>query len=137
MNSKVTSEQIHKLLLDPMDTWYFGKCLFYTDYYKSDKSTVGFQMNNICEIYSKIEREVKKRKWLILSDDTSSNLYYYYKLLSLSKTIWVGLKSYDINNHDPSSINTILNTTFYIPRDKVNILCDIIADSLNEKEFTT
>ena len=131
MTLQVTQQQIKNLLIDPMDTWYFGKALFYKDYYNSNSTNIGYQMNNICEIYSKLERECKKRFWI--EDTSDSNLYYYYKLISVSKEIWSNLSSYDINNKKQFSLDQKLNNSFTIPRDKLDLFCEIIADSLNGK----
>lgn len=134
MTLQVTSEQIKNLLIDPMGTWYFGKALFHKDYYDTDKTNIGYDMNNICEIYLKLERECKKRLWI--EDTGDSNLYYYYKLISLSKFIWPNLSTHDINEKDKQySLDRKLNNLFSIPRDKLEIFCEIIADSLNGKEF--
>lgn len=134
MTLQVTSEQIKNLLIDPMGTWYFGKALFHKDYYDTDKTNIGYDMNNICEIYLKLERECKKRFWI--EDTGNSNLYYYYKLISLSKFIWPDLSTHDINEKDKQgSLDRKLNNLFSIPRDKLDIFCEIITDSLNGKEF--
>ena len=133
MTLQVTSEQIKNLLIDPMGTWYFGKALFHKDYYETNNTNIGFQMNNICEIYSKLERECKKRFWI--EDTSDSNLYYYYKLISVSKDIWSNLSSYDINNKTQYSLDQKLNNNFSIPRNKLDVFCTIIADSLNGKQM--
>ena len=131
MTLQVTQQQIKNLLIDPMDPWYFGKALFHKDYYNTNSTNIGYQMNNICEIYSKLERECKKRFWI--EDTSDSNLYYYYKLISISKEIWSNLSSYDINNKKQFSLDQKLNNSFTIPRDKLDLFCEIIADSLNGK----
>ena len=133
MTQQVTQQQIKNLLVDPMDGWYFGKALFHNDFYKN-KANLGYDMNNICEIYLKLERECKKRFWI--EDTGDSNLYYYYKLISLSKFIWPNLSTHDINEKGKQySLDRKLNNLFSIPRDKLDLFCEIIADSLNGKEF--
>ena len=133
MTLQVTSEQIKNLLIDPMGTWYFGKALFHKDYYNTNKTNIGYDMNNICEIYSKLERECKKRFWI--EDTNESNLYYYYKLIAVSKDIWPDLSSYDIYDKKQYSLDRKLNNWFTIPRKKIDIFCEIVADSLNGKEM--
>ena len=133
MTLQVTSEQIKNLLIDPMGTWYFGKALFHKDYYDTNKTNIGYDMNNICEIYSKLERECKKRFWI--EDTNESNLYYYYKLIAVSKDIWPDLSSYDIYDKKQYSLDRKLNNWFTIPRKKIDIFCEIVADSLNGKEM--
>ena len=133
MTLQVTSEQIKNLLIDPMGTWYFGKALFHKDYYDTNKTNIGYDMNNICEIYSKLERECKKRFWI--EDTNESNLYYYYKLIAVSKEIWPDLSSYDIYDKKQYSLDRKLNNWFTIPRKKIDIFCEIVADSLNGKEM--
>ena len=133
MTLQVTSEQIKNLLIDPMGTWYFGKALFHKDYYNTNKTNIGYDMNNICEIYSKLERECKKRFWI--EDTNESNLYYYYKLIAVSKEIWSDLSSYDIYDKKQYSLDRKLNNWFTIPRKKIDIFCEIVADSLNGKEM--
>jgi len=133
MTLQVTSEQIKNLLIDPMGTWYFGKALFHKDYYNTNKTNIGYDMNNICEIYSKLERECKKRFWI--EDTNESNLYYYYKLIAVSKEIWPDLSSYDIYDKKQYSLDRKLNNWFTIPRKKIDIFCEIVADSLNGKEM--
>ena len=65
-----------------------------------------------------------------------SNLYYYYKLISLSKFIWPDLSSHDINDRrQENSLDRKLNNLFSIPRNKLDLFCEIIADSINGKEF--
>ncbi len=133
MTLQVTLEQIKNLLIDPMGTWYFGKALFHKDYYDTNKTNIGYDMNNICEIYSKLERECKKRFWI--EDTNESNLYYYYKLIAVSKEIWSDLSSYDIYDKKQYSLDRKLNNWFTIPRKKIDIFCEIVADSLNGKEM--
>ena len=133
MTLQVTQQQIKNLLVDPMDGWYFGKSLFHNDFYKN-RAYLGYDMNNICEIYLKLERECKKRFWI--EDTGNSNLYYYYKLISLSKFIWPNLSTHDINEKGKQySLDRKLNNSFSIPRDKLDLFCEIITDSLNGKEF--
>ena len=55
----ITSEQVLGLLIgkNKEDKFYFGRSLFEYDYHQTDSDNVGYNMNNICEIYLKIEKE--------------------------------------------------------------------------------
>tara|TARA_E500000331_G_C17023065_1_gene611717 strand:+ start:19 stop:453 length:435 start_codon:yes stop_codon:yes gene_type:complete len=114
----ITSEQVLGLLIGEKeeDKFYFGKSLFHYDYHETDSDNVGYNMNNICEIYLKIEKGAKQKGWLShLNPKDSLHTTHYDKKLK------------DEGYKVSASI-------FSVPRENLVRFSEIIAESLNKSE---
>tara|TARA_B100001250_G_C19555736_1_gene681057 strand:+ start:210 stop:704 length:495 start_codon:yes stop_codon:yes gene_type:complete len=123
----VTATQVLNLLIGD-EGFYFGKCLFYVDYYERNNTFLGNNSKNICELYLIIERGAKNKGWLpaLNQKDSHHTSYYYNQLKREGEWFWPTLTSY----------KDVLDNSFYIHRDKLDRFSEIIADSLNHSKVS-
>ena len=119
----VSKSQIKSLLVSPEEKWWFGYSLFHNDYNIKKSEFIGYNMNNLTEIYCTIHRECVKRNWI---NDTlyDYNNYFYYKMFSVSKHFWPNASENDIN--DSSSIKWKISNVFSIHRDKLDEFIEMV-----------
>lgn len=119
----VTKEQIRKLCYQ--DKIYFGKTLM-----NRDEDRLSCSHTNVIELYSKI-KQYGRENGLFLNNNPYDTFSYADELTKRAKEFWPNLTDYDPASDNQHSLGFIFNIKFYIPFEKLDDFCEIIANAIN------